>query len=122
MKRFISISLFLLGCAHHELPSNHTAYEQYSALNGHDKATAGNFYGLGKADEIKSLYWAQRSLQERPSVSDTGPVLQRRYVNIPVPEHVEPDGTVKEASLHAVEIVQFWTVVKQNGTKLHIAR
>jgi hypothetical protein len=48
--------------------------------------------------------------------------LQRRYVNIPVPEHVEPDGTLKEASTNAVEIVQFWTVTKSHGRNLFLTR
>jgi hypothetical protein len=112
MKRLMPIVSLLVGCASQRLPSNHTAYEQYSALGYHDKAVAGNFYGLGKADEVKSLYWSQRAAQERPSEPVvSGPVLQRRYVNIPVPQNVQPDGTIQEAHTTAVEIVQFLQAV-----------
>jgi hypothetical protein len=41
-------------------------------------------------------------------VSDAQPTtnLQRKYVVLPVPEHVDPDGTIKEASNQVVEVVQ----------------
>jgi hypothetical protein len=35
-----------------------------------------------------------------------GASLQRKYVVLPVPEHVEPDGTIKEANNQIVEVVQ----------------
>jgi hypothetical protein len=32
--------------------------------------------------------------------------LQHKYVVLPVPQHVEPDGTIKEAANQVVEVVQ----------------
>jgi hypothetical protein len=77
-------------------------------LGFREKAVARNFYDLGSGDAIKRLYWAQRRAQETSGVSDAQPTtnLQRKYVVLPVPEHVEPDGTIKEASNQVVEVVQ----------------
>lgn len=101
----------LCSCASTKFPSSHTAYEQWSALHSeHDRALAAGFYEMGQGDEIKKLYWAQRDLQRNPRFSDAPPPvsLQRRYVNVPVPEHVDPDGTIKEPSNIVVETVQLW--------------
>ncbi len=67
------------------------------------------FYDLGQGDAVKRLYWAQRRAQESGGTVDAQPTvsLQRKYVVLPVPEHVEPDGTVKEANNQVVEVVQF---------------
>jgi len=35
-----------------------------------------------------------------------GVKLQRKYVVLPVPEHTDPDGTIKEANNQVVEVVQ----------------
>jgi len=43
-------------------------------------------------------------------------------VNIPVPENVQPDGTIQEAHTSAVEIVQLWKVVPSHGYKLFLVR
>jgi hypothetical protein len=124
MRMFLgAIALVLVGCASQQFPNSHTAYEQYSRLDRHDKAVAGQFYELGQGDTVKRLYWAQRRAQETGSAAAAPSVsLERRYVNIPVPEHVDPDGTVKEATNQVVEVVQFWAVTKSHGRKLFVVK
>ena len=104
-------SMLLTGCASApKLPNSQTASEQFSTLGYHDKFVARNFYDLGSGDAIKRLYFAQRNMQQYRSrdTVDASPVtsLQRRYVVLPVPEHVDPDGTIKEANNQVVEVVQ----------------
>ena len=100
-------TLVLAGCSTPRLPNSQTASEQFSRLGPGEKAVARTFYDLGAGDEIKRLYWAQRRVQETGTVDPQQTTsLQRKYVVLPVPEHVEPDGTVKEASNQVVEIVQ----------------
>ncbi len=77
---------------------------------------------MGSGDTIKRLYWAQRRVQETGGVAEATPQLQRRFVNIPVPAHVDPDGTQIEASTRAVEIVQLWSIVPSHGRKLFIVK
>ena len=102
------VTVGLSSCASTKLPNTQTAAEQFSVLGSREKAVARNFYDLGSGDAIKRLYWAQRRAQETSGVSDPQPTtnLQRKYVVLPVPEHVEPDGTIKEASNQVVEVVQ----------------
>jgi hypothetical protein len=105
-------SLALLGsfcsCASTKLPNTQTAAEQFSVLGTREKVIARNFYDLGSGDAIKRLYWAQRRVQETTGSAESQPAttLQRKYVVLPVPEHVEPDGTIKEANNQVVEVVQ----------------
>jgi hypothetical protein len=104
------VVVFAAGCSTApRFMSSQTAYEQYSALGAHDRAVAGNFYERGRADAVKSLYWAQRRAQEtgNSAAADPGAGLQRKYINVPVPAHVEPDGTIKEATTQVIEVVQF---------------
>jgi hypothetical protein len=79
-------------------------------LDYREKFIARNFYDLGSGDAMKRLYWAQRRVQEYRSsgITDAPPAakLQRKYVVLPVPEHVDPDGTIKEASNQVVEVVR----------------
>jgi hypothetical protein len=93
------------------LPNSQTASEQFSTLGYHDKFVATHFYDLGSGDAIKRLYWSQRNIQQyRPSGAAGAPQatkLERKYVVLPVPEHVDPDGTIKEPSNQVVEVVQF---------------
>jgi hypothetical protein len=100
------------GCASApKLPNSQTASEQFSTLGYHDKFVARQFYDLGSGDAIKRLYWSQRNIQQyRPSGAADAPQatkLERKYVVLPVPEHVDPDGTIKEPSNQVVEVVQF---------------
>jgi hypothetical protein len=98
----------LCSCASVKLPNNGTAADQFAGLSGNgQREIAKNFYELGAADQVKRLYWAQRRTQETGGGQAEQSIrLQRRYVSIPVPEHVDPDGTIKEASNQVVEVVQ----------------
>lgn len=113
----------ITGCASApKLPNSQTASEQYSVLGYHEKFIARNFYDLGSGDAVRRLYWAQRASQQYNSTADAAPAakLQRKYVVLPVPEHVEPDGTIKEASNQVVEVVQFLAVTRSHGRKLFV--
>ena len=96
------------SCTSIKLPNTQTAAEQFSVLGSREKIVARNFYDLGTGDAIKRLYWGQRRVQETPGLAEAKPAtsLQRKYVVLPVPEHVEPDGTIKEANDQVVEVVQ----------------
>jgi hypothetical protein len=102
------VAIGLSSCASTKLPNTRTAAEQFSVLGSKEKAVARNFYDLGSGDAIRRLYWAQRASQQYNGTADTQPTtnLQRKYVVLPVPEHLEPDGTIKEASNQVVEVVQ----------------
>ena len=103
----MATSLLVAGCSTPRLPNSQTASEQFSRLGYGEKRVARTFYDLGAGDEIKRLYWAQRRAQEAGGTPSAAPTsLQRKYVVMPVPEHVEPDGTVKEANNQVVEVVQ----------------
>jgi hypothetical protein len=102
------VVIVLTSCASTKLPNTQTAAEQFSVLGAREKGVARNFYDLGSGDAIRRLYWAQRRAQETGGVSDAQQTtnLQRKYVVLPVPEHVDPDGTIKEANNQVVEVVQ----------------
>src|SRR5271165_3604646 len=99
-------TLLLVGCSTPQLPNSQTASEQFSRLGPTEKRVASTFYDLGQGDAVKRLYWAQRRAQESGSTVDAQPTvsLKRKYVVLPVPEHVEPDGTVKEANNQIAEV------------------
>jgi hypothetical protein len=102
------VPIGLCSCASTKLPNTQTAAEQFSVLGSREKAVARNFYDLGSGDAIRRLYWAQRASQQYNAAADAQPStnLQRKYVVLPVPEHVEADGTIKEAGNQVVEVVQ----------------
>jgi hypothetical protein len=102
------VAIGLSSCASTKLPNTRTAAEQFSVLGAREKVVARNFYDLGSGDAIRRLYWAQRSSQQYNGTADAQRAtnLQRKYVVLPVPEHLEPDGTIKEASNQIVEVVQ----------------
>jgi hypothetical protein len=107
----VCLSLILVSicsCSSVKLPNSGTAAEQFAGLSGNgQREIAKNFYELGAADQVKRLYWAQRRAQEvGGGQAEQGAILQRRYVSIPVPEHMDPDGTIKEANNQVVEVVQ----------------
>jgi hypothetical protein len=122
--RRLSVALLVLGfagCTTPQLPNSQTAAEQFSKLSRGQKAVAATFYDLGAGDAVKRLYWAQRRAQESGRTADASPVqLQRRYVNIPVPGYQDADGTWHEPSLHAVEVVQWLSVVTKRGNRINI--
>ena len=114
----LTASILLTGCASApKLPKSQTASEQFSTLGYHDKFVARQFYDLGSGDVIKRLYWAQRNVQQyrASGIADAPPTtgLQRKYIVLPVPEHVDPDGTIKEATNQVVEVVQLWEGVRR---------
>jgi hypothetical protein len=117
-------TLLLIGCSTPQLPNSQTASEQFSRLGPAEKRVASTFYDLGQGDAVKRLYWAQRRAQESGGTVDVQPAvsLQRKYVVLPVPEHVEPGGTVKEANNQVVEVVQFWAITQSHGRRLFLVQ
>ena len=126
MRRWaVGIVFLLAGCtAAPKLPNSQTASEEYSTLGYREKFIARNFYDLGAGDAIKRLYWAQRRTQQTSGLTESQPAtnLERKYVVIPVPEHVDPDGTVKEASNQVVEVVHFVEMRRSHGRNLIIVK
>ena len=59
-------------------------------------------YNKGRSDAIKELYWVKRDA-ERPN-GDSG--MQRRYYEVPVPEHVTTDGVLVEPRKVVIEVVE----------------
>lgn len=59
-------------------------------------------YNKGRSDAIKDLYWLKRDA-ERPSSGDG---VQRRYYEVPVPEHVTTDGVLVEPRKVVIEVVE----------------
>jgi len=126
VRRWVAgIVVLLTGCtAAPKLPNSQTASEQYSTLGYREKFIARNFYDLGSGDAIKRLYWAQRRAQQTSALTESQPAtnLERKYVVIPVPEHVDPDGTVKEASNQVVEVVHLVEMRPSHGRNLIIVK
>jgi uncharacterized membrane protein YeaQ/YmgE (transglycosylase-associated protein family) len=59
-------------------------------------------YNKGRSDAIKELYWIKRDA-ERPSDNEA---VQRRYYEVPVPEHVTTDGVLVEPRKVVIEVVE----------------
>lgn len=59
-------------------------------------------YNKGRSDAIKELYWVKRDA-ERPSEDSS---IQRRYYEVPVPEHVTTDGVLVEPKKVVIEVVE----------------
>lgn len=59
-------------------------------------------YNKGRSDAIKELYWVKRDA-ERPH-SDGN--VQRRYYEVPVPEHITTDGVLVEPRKVMIEVVE----------------
>jgi len=111
------------GCAtsRPRLVNQEDAQIEFSKLGSGGRAIASQFYNLGAGDSIKRLYWSQRRAQESGATADAQPtVLQRKYVNIRVPEQVDPDGTVKEAHNQVIEVVQWLSVVTKHGHRIKL--
>ena len=117
-------TLVLCSCASPKLPNTETASEQFSVLGRREKAVASEFYNLGQSDAVKRWYWSQRDSQRNNGISESQPVpLERRYVSIPIPEHVDPDGTIREASTEAIEVVRFMDIRRTKaGRSLFIVK
>ena len=59
-------------------------------------------YNKGRSDAIKELYWVKRDA-ERPSAEQT---VQRRYYEVPVPEHITTDGVLVAPHKRVIEVVE----------------
>jgi len=59
-------------------------------------------YNKGRSDAIKELYWVKRDA-ERPGGESN---VQRRYYEVPVPEHVTTDGVLVEPRKMVIEVVE----------------
>ncbi len=59
-------------------------------------------YNKGRSDAIKELYWVKRDA-ERPG---DDAAIQRRYYEVPVPEHVTTDGVLVEPKKVVIEVVE----------------
>lgn len=59
-------------------------------------------YNKGRSDAIKDLYWVKRDA-ERPNADSA---VQRRYYEVPVPEHVTTDGVLIEPRKVVIEVVE----------------
>jgi hypothetical protein len=57
-------------------------------------------YVLGRSDETKNLYWAQRN------AVTNNPKLKRKLVEVTVPAHCDSDGVLIEASRQTMEVVE----------------
>ena len=59
-------------------------------------------YVEGRSDEIKNLYWAQRTLVGK----DAEPQLRHKLAEVVVPAHYDSDGELIEAHREVIEVVQ----------------
>ena len=59
-------------------------------------------YNKGRSDAIKELYWVKRDA-ERPSGESA---VQRRYYEVPVPEHITTDGVLVEPHKTVIEVFE----------------
>ena len=113
----LSVAVMSACASRTQLPTNHTAVEQFNALGSRrEKEVAAAFYQLGRGDVVQAQALARRNAYVLPGpVGQVGPMLskkpadpplQRRYVELPVPGHTEADGTEIEPSNVVVEVVQ----------------
>lgn len=59
-------------------------------------------YNKGRSDSIKELYWLKRDAERPAGNAD----LQRRYYEVPIPEHVTTDGVLVEPRKAVIEVVE----------------
>ena len=60
-------------------------------------------YVLGRSDEAKNLYWAQRNFVNTRK-GETA--LRRKLVEVPIPAHYDRDGQYIDASWRVIEVVE----------------
>jgi hypothetical protein len=118
-----TIALLSIGavgaCAPSKPPTDYRdATAQWYAYGGRSERNAfAQGYAFGQSDTVKQTYWAQNTPPANASgrydwmgASDNEtpaePRLRRKLVNVPVPAHTEPDGTIVEARTITVETVQ----------------
>ena len=67
-------------------------------------------YDKGRSDEVKRLYWVQKSLHRGDEFGmDYGggsAGLTPSYYEVPVPEHVASDGTIIEPHTEVIEVLE----------------
>ena len=71
--------------------------EQKAYVSGYDK---------GRSDEVKRLYWIQKRLHEGDEFGVGGSGLVPSFYEVPVPEHVNSDGTIIEAHTQVIEVLE----------------
>jgi hypothetical protein len=71
--------------------------EQKAYVSGYDK---------GRSDEVKRLYWIQKRLHEGDEFGVGGSSLMPSFYEVPVPEHVNSDGTIIEAHSQVIEVLE----------------
>lgn len=59
-------------------------------------------YNKGRSDAIKELYWVKRDAERPPEES----LVQRRYYEVPVPEHITTDGVLVAPHKRVIEVVE----------------
>ena len=59
-------------------------------------------YNKGRSDAIKELYWVKRDAERTAGDGS----VQRRYYEVPVPEHVTTDGVLVEPRNVVIEVVE----------------
>lgn len=59
-------------------------------------------YNKGRSDSIKELYWLKRDAERPPEDSH----VQRRYYEVPVPEHITTDGVLVAPHKRVIEVVE----------------
>ena len=62
-------------------------------------------YDKWRSDEVKRLYWVQRNLHRGDEFGGAGS-LTPSYYEIPVPEHVNSDGTIIEPHTEIIEVLE----------------
>ena len=79
-----------------------------SREKGKEKAYSSG-YNKGRSDEVKRLYWIQKSLHREDEFGmgfGTGSGLMPSLYEMPVPEHVASDGTVIEPHTQIIEVLE----------------
>ena len=71
--------------------------EQKAYSSGYDK---------GRSDEVKRLYWMQKRMHEGDDYGVGGSGLTPSFYEVPVPEHVNSDGTIIEAHTQVIEVLE----------------
>ena len=80
----------------------------HSREKGKEKAYATG-YDKGRSDEVKRLYWVQKSLHREDEFGmslGAGSLLMPSLFEMPVPEHVASDGTVVESHTQIIEVLE----------------
>ena len=80
----------------------------HSREKGKEKAYSSG-YDKGRSDEVKRLYWVQKSLHREDEFGmgfGTGSGLMPSLFEMPVPEHLASDGTIIEPHTQIIEVLE----------------